>query len=117
MGTETTQYIVGDPVVTPPRVLGSFSESVVYMPGTYLPVDHVFSSPHVPNHTAPHPAGTAPQAGGGPAPPLRRADYGLPDTAFVFCCFNALYKIDPQVSFPEAFLLVALRVRLPSDIH
>jgi predicted O-linked N-acetylglucosamine transferase (SPINDLY family) len=30
-------------------------------------------------------------------PPKPRAQYGLPDDAFVFCCFNQTVKITPQV--------------------
>src|SRR5208337_4693706 len=29
--------------------------------------------------------------------PLRRAEVGLPDDGFVFCCFNNAYKITPEV--------------------
>jgi predicted O-linked N-acetylglucosamine transferase (SPINDLY family) len=31
------------------------------------------------------------------APPHARADYGLPEGAFVFCCFNQTVKITPQI--------------------
>lgn len=26
----------------------------------------------------------------------KRSDYGLPEDKFLFCCFNQLYKMDPQ---------------------
>ncbi|MCT7951107.1 UDP-N-acetylglucosamine-peptide N-acetylglucosaminyltransferase [Ancylothrix sp. C2] len=29
--------------------------------------------------------------------PVRRADFSVPECAFVFCCFNAAYKIEPVV--------------------
>ena len=31
------------------------------------------------------------------AAPLARSQHGLPDTAFVWCCFNQAYKITPEI--------------------
>jgi predicted O-linked N-acetylglucosamine transferase (SPINDLY family) len=75
MGAPFIDYIITDPVVTPPEVAGDFTEKFAYLPHSYQPNDD-----------------TRPV---GPPPP--RAECGLPDDAFVFCCFNNTYKITPQM--------------------
>jgi predicted O-linked N-acetylglucosamine transferase (SPINDLY family) len=75
MGAPFIDYIVTDPVVTPLSSAGDFTEKFAYMPHSYQPNDD-----------------TRPL---GPPPP--RAECGLPDGAFVFCCFNNTYKITPDV--------------------
>lgn len=72
LGAPFIDYIVGDPIVTPPTSSQHFSESVICLPDTYQPND---------NTRAIAPIATS------------RADFGLPENAFVFCCFNATYKI------------------------
>lgn len=27
----------------------------------------------------------------------KRSDYGLPESKFIFACFNQLYKMDPEI--------------------
>jgi predicted O-linked N-acetylglucosamine transferase (SPINDLY family) len=75
MGAPFIDYIVTDPVVTPPSMAVDFTEKFAYLPHCYQPNDD-----------------TRPI---GPPPP--RAECGLPDDAFVFCCFNNTYKITPDV--------------------
>jgi predicted O-linked N-acetylglucosamine transferase (SPINDLY family) len=74
-GTDFIDYIIGDPVVTPAASQPHFSERIAQMPWSYQPNDRQ------------RPLGTPPS----------RAALGLPEDAFVFCCFNNTYKITPQV--------------------
>jgi predicted O-linked N-acetylglucosamine transferase (SPINDLY family) len=66
-------YIIGDPVVTPPEHASDFSETLALMPHCYQPNDRS------------RPLG---------APPARQEE-GLPENGFVFCCFNQFIKINP----------------------
>jgi protein O-GlcNAc transferase len=74
-GTDFIDYIVADRHVIPETERGEYSEQVIYLPDTYLPSDGV------------------PMAG----PPVSRAAAGLPESGFVFCCFNAHHKISPAL--------------------
>lgn len=69
-------YIIGDPVLTPLVHQPNFSEHIVQLPHCYQP-----------NALARYGALKAP----------RRSDVGLPENAFVFCCFNDGFKILPDV--------------------
>ncbi len=75
MGHECFDYAIVDRVTVPETQRIGFSENLIYMPDTYQVND---SSRQVP--------GVA----------LARAEYGLPEDGFVFCCFNATYKITPR---------------------
>lgn len=68
-------YIVGDPIVTPPSSAGDFSETLALMPHCYQPNDR--------NRKI--------------GAPITRNEAGLPDEALVFCSFNQSYKILPEV--------------------
>ena len=68
-------YIIGDPIVTPPEHAAQYSESLALMPRCYQPNNR--------------------QREIGPRP--SRRDAGLPDTGFVFCSFNQSYKFNPLV--------------------
>jgi predicted O-linked N-acetylglucosamine transferase (SPINDLY family) len=75
LGTRLFDYIIGDPVVTPLAHADGYAEKIAQMPVCYQPNDRQ------------RPIGEA-------AP---RSRWGLPQEAFVFCCFNANYKITPEV--------------------
>ncbi len=76
MGAEFIDYVITDKVVTPPDQQPFFSEKFVYLPHCYLINDRW-------------------QAIADETP--SRADCGLPEHGFVFCCFNNSYKIEPSV--------------------
>ena len=76
IGAKYFDYIVGDRTVIPREDLPHYTESVVWLPDTYLPTDDGRS---IANST-----------------PARR-DLNLPDDGFVFCCFNQSYKINPTM--------------------
>jgi protein O-GlcNAc transferase len=76
MGTDYIDYIIADAHVIPAGGEAFFDENVVRLPDTYWVTDY-------PRH-------------GVVAPPPRRA-LGLPDSAFIYCCFNNTYKITPAI--------------------
>lgn len=71
MGSSFHHYIIADDVVIPEDHELYYSERVLRLP-CYQPNDR---------KRVVHPQ------------PPARADFGLPDNAFVFCCFNAAHKI------------------------
>jgi predicted O-linked N-acetylglucosamine transferase (SPINDLY family) len=75
MGADFIDYAIVDRVVAPPEHAPHFSERLAYLPHSYQPNDDRRPLP--------------------PAPP--RSECGLPEQAFVFCCFNNTYKITPQM--------------------
>ncbi len=75
MGAGFIDYLVGDRFITPAEHAHAYSEKLVRMPGTYQVNDR------------------RRLVGETPA----RAALGLPERAFVFCCFNQTFKILPPV--------------------
>ncbi len=75
MGAAFIDYIVADATVLPREEFSNFSEKPVWLPDSYQVCD--LRRP-ISERTPP------------------RAECGLPETAFVFCCFNAAYKITPE---------------------
>jgi protein O-GlcNAc transferase len=75
LGADCYDYVLTDRFVTPPDQQANFAERFLYLPDCYLPSD------------SRRPIGATPS----------RAQCGLPEDAFVFCCFNASYKILPLV--------------------
>ena len=76
MGTAYFDYIIADPVVVPTAQRQHYVEKIVWLPNSYMPSD--------PNRPI------APTV-------FTRTALGLPESGFVFCCFNAPYKITPQI--------------------
>ncbi len=75
LGADYYDYILTDRFVTPPEQQIHFTERFMYLPHCYMPGD------------SKRPIGAT----------TDRAQAGLPDTGFVFCCFNGSYKIQPPV--------------------
>jgi predicted O-linked N-acetylglucosamine transferase (SPINDLY family) len=75
-GTPYIDYIVADPVVIAPALRHFYSEKVISLPGSFQPNDRKRQQPDT---------------------PLARADYGLPEHGFVFCCFNSPVKLQPAL--------------------
>jgi protein O-GlcNAc transferase len=75
LGAPWYDYILSDAYVTPPGAKGDFNECILRLPHCYLPGD----------------------AKRAISEPPTRAQCALPEGAFVFCCFNASYKILPDV--------------------
>ena len=76
MGAEFIDYILVDPFIAPPSQQRFYSEKLVHLTGGWWPAEIRWEM--------------AENA-------LKRSTYGLPEDAFVFCCFNTSYKITPQM--------------------
>jgi protein O-GlcNAc transferase len=75
-GTDVIDYILADRCVIPEQQRGLYSESVIYLPDTYLGYDTTRKiSERIPT----------------------RVELGLPERGFVFCAYNNSYKITPTV--------------------
>ncbi|MFD1711213.1 tetratricopeptide repeat protein [Ottowia sp. GY511] len=76
LAMDCIDYIIADDTIAPTEHEQHFSEKIVRMPHSYQCNDS-----HRPIDTR----------------RFSRAELGLPDTGFVFCCFNNNYKIVPEV--------------------
>jgi predicted O-linked N-acetylglucosamine transferase (SPINDLY family) len=74
-GADFIDYAVVDRIVAPPEEASNFSEQLIHLPASYQVNDRKRPLPETGS----------------------RRELGLPDGAFVFCCFNASYKIVPDV--------------------
>jgi predicted O-linked N-acetylglucosamine transferase (SPINDLY family) len=74
MGARYIDYIIADRTVIPAEAREGYTEKVIYLPHSYQINDR--EEPEVQQR-------------------LSRAEFGLPETGFVFCCFNGCYKIHP----------------------
>ena len=68
-------YLITDDFITPPATAKHYAETLIYLPNCYQPNDR---------H---RPVGKKPS----------REACGLPEGAFVFCCFNQSFKITPAI--------------------
>jgi predicted O-linked N-acetylglucosamine transferase (SPINDLY family) len=75
MGARFIDYLVADPVLVPPGARDQYVEKIAYLPSYQV-------------NDSKRPA---------PQRVFTRAELGLPPAGFVFCCFNASYKITPEV--------------------
>ena len=74
-GARFMDYLIADGVIIPEGFERFYSEKIVRMPHCYQPNDSRRS------------IGVS----------SSRADYGLPEDGFVFCCFNQAVKITPEI--------------------
>ena len=76
MGAEFIDYLIADRIVVPAGAEAGYSEKIVRLPHSYqVNDDRRPISPDCPS----------------------RAEAGLPESGVVFCCFNASYKIVPEM--------------------
>ena len=76
MGTEHLDYFIGDRVTVTQENIEHFSEKIIFLPNSFL------------SNPSSRPIGSRESS---------RASYGLPESGFVFCCFNNVWKITPDV--------------------
>jgi len=76
MGATFIDYIIADKVVLPEKNRKHFTEQIAYLPNSY----QVNDSKRKKSERE-----------------FSRSELGLPDTGFVFCCFNNSFKINPDV--------------------
>jgi predicted O-linked N-acetylglucosamine transferase (SPINDLY family) len=76
MGLPFIDYIIADSTIIPEKHQTYYQENVAYLPHTYMPSDNNRKiSESVPS----------------------RFEAGLPDSGFVFACFNTTHKIRPEI--------------------
>lgn len=91
MGADFIDYIVSDHTCIPEEAQKYYKEKIIYLPNAYMPTDD-FEAPFDQN--------------------LTRAEFGLPDAALVFCCFNACYKITSA----EFDIWVRVMLKVPGSV-
>jgi protein O-GlcNAc transferase len=74
-GASFIDYLIADRYVIPPEAEHHYSERVLCLPNSYQANDRRRSA----------------------AETRSRAEYGLPESGFVFCCFNQTVKITPAI--------------------
>ena len=74
MGVETTDYLIADRTLVPDAEVPHYAEKIIRLPSYQAnPRERPVASV-----------------------PVTRRSFGLPDTGFVFCCFNNTFKILPD---------------------
>ena len=76
MGVNYIDYIVADKYIVPEKNKKFYNEKIIYLPNSFLPSDEL------------RPISNKKYA---------RNDFGLPDDKFIFCCFNNIIKINPEI--------------------
>jgi predicted O-linked N-acetylglucosamine transferase (SPINDLY family) len=76
MGAEYIDYIIADQTVIPDEFRKFYSEKIVYLPHSFQPTDRECRIADK---------------------RFTRAEVGLPQEGFIFCCFNNNYKITPDI--------------------
>ena len=76
MGADYMDYLIADPVVIPEASEPHYSEKIIRLPNCYLPADRARKIADT---------------------PISRTAVELPETGFVFCCFNHSYKIRREI--------------------
>jgi predicted O-linked N-acetylglucosamine transferase (SPINDLY family) len=76
MGADWIDYIIADRTIIPAEHFQFYGERVVWLPDTYQAND---DKSRIAERVQ------------------TRVECGLPDTGFVFCCFNNTFKINPQL--------------------
>ncbi len=81
MGADWMDYIIADPTVIPEDHFHFYTENVVWLPDTFQPNSYRSNenSDAIPERQP------------------TRTECNLPETAFVFCCFNNNFKITPAI--------------------
>jgi len=75
LGADYIDYLIADHTIIPDEYNNAYSEKIIYMPHCYQPND---GGREFPENTQ------------------TRSELGLPENGFVFCSFNANYKISPR---------------------
>nr|WP_315129879.1 hypothetical protein [uncultured Polynucleobacter sp.] len=76
LGAKAFDYIIADHIVIPEQSREFFTEKIAYLPYSYM----VDDSKRLPSNFS-----------------ATREQFGLPEDAFVYCCFNNSYKFNRQV--------------------
>eukprot|EP00897_Mesotaenium_endlicherianum_P008302 jgi/Mesen1/74/ME1108901C05672 len=85
-GADFIHYLVTDELVSPPHFAHMYSENLVYLPHSYFVNDY---KQHNVEMLEEPPSGSSRAE--------QRMQHKLPPDAFLFACFNQLYKMDPEI--------------------
>lgn len=75
LGARFFDYLIADRTVIPDESQSAYSEEILYLSRTYQPTDNKRFIP---------------------PKQVNRADYNLPESSFIFCCFNGIQKLTPS---------------------
>ena len=75
-GLNNMDYLIADKTVIPENCRKYYSEKIIYMPNTFMPANDTQKKSNK---------------------NLKRKDFGIPNNAVIYCCFNKSYKITPDV--------------------
>ena len=92
MSADYIDYIIADETIIPQGASKFYREKIVYLPDTYYPNSYKNDE----------------NAGRTPSRQFQRDEIGLPLDRFVFCCFNNIYKILPDVFNSWMRILIAV---------
>ena len=76
MGTPAIDYLIADRVLIPDNLKSAYSEKIIYLPNSYQVND---SKRKISDRA------------------FTREELGLPESSFVYCCFNNNWKILPEI--------------------
>jgi protein O-GlcNAc transferase len=74
MGSASIDYMIADRILIPEELKKHYCEKIIYLPNSHMATDN---RREISNR------------------PVTRAEMGLPESGFVFCCFNNSFKISP----------------------
>jgi predicted O-linked N-acetylglucosamine transferase (SPINDLY family) len=74
LGASFMDYLIADRILIPEESRRHYSEKIIYLPHGHMATDNTKAMAER---------------------PITRAEMGLPERGFVFCCFNNSYKISP----------------------
>ena len=76
LGAGYMDYLIADKTLIPSDHQKFYTEKIAYLPHTYM----VDDSTRIASHRQ-----------------FSKQEFGLPENAFIFCCFNNAYKFNPQI--------------------
>ena len=74
LGADFIPYLLADRHLIPESAVAQYSEQVITLPHAWATTPMTIADPF-----------------------LSRSDYGLPEHGMVYCCFNGIYKIEPEI--------------------
>ena len=75
-GHKNMDYIIADKFVIPEKQFINYTEKIIFLPNTFLPHNKLLKID---------------------SQKYSRAEFGLPNNKFIFCCFNNSQKINPYI--------------------
>ena len=86
LGSNVIDYLIADRTLVPNHSISDFSENIIYLPNYQINSSREDFSEVV----------------------VSREDLDLPETGFIFCCFNNSYKITPKIFYVWMNILISV---------